>query len=324
MGWVADDHEENSSDSDQDLDPNQLVSILIIGKSGSGKTYLTKSLVEQFKQPGQPTYALNDNTRNATHKKIGWDKVLSLTDCALVVEDIISAKRAEFEILQQLLCVRSHHDRVNPVIAISHHLMRNNIHGLLAYFNFIYVAAVKSNIASFRYLLKYYAFEEDEIRQHIRRFKAANEQFTFFMFDIERQSIRLTRAEESVRRHDMDSKLLAMRKKMEAPLRLRDTAFASAKKYLTRMRRNSDYALILFELIYPYLPVERLDANHLTVTLSKEGREVKVSVIDYIGALLDETQGEPDYYVYQFHRYLRRKKNLHLPKTYVLNKIFWT
>lgn len=313
----------SGSESEEDLDVSNQVAILIIGRSGSGKTYLTKSLVEQFKQEGRPTYVVNDRTRDRSFRKLPWEKLKGISDCGLVVEDLISAKPSQFVMLQELLNWQSHHSRVTPIIAIAHSLLRNNIHGLLPFFNFIYIAAVKSNVTSFRTLLKYYCFEEDQRKSYMDRFLSANEQFTFFMFDVERRTIRLTRAEDSVRREDENMRLLKIEKELEEPRRIKETAFASAKKYLTKMRHNSDYAIVLFELIYPFLPLERFDPEHLTVSLLKEGSEIIVSVIDYIAALLDDRQTEPDYYILQFHKYMLRKRRLHLPKTYILNRHFW-
>lgn len=313
----------SGSESEEDLDVSKQVAILIIGRSGSGKTYLTKSLIDQFKQEGKPTYVVNDRTNDNTFRKIDWERLNSLSDCALVFEDVIACRQSQFVLLQEMLNFRSHHARVTPIIVIAHALLRNNIHGLLPYFNFIYIAAVKTNVTSFRKLLTTYAFDKEEQNKYLSQFLAANEQFTFFMFDIEKRKIRLTRAEDSVRREEENARLLKIERELAEPRRIKETAFASAKKYLSKMRENSDYAIILFELIYPFLPLERLDPDHLTVSLLKEGNPVTVSVIDYISALLDQRQTEPDYYILQFHRYLKRKRRLHLPKTYILNRHFW-
>jgi hypothetical protein len=104
-----------------------------------------------------------------------------------------------------------------------------------------------------------------------------------------------------------------------------ERAMNSAKKYLSKMRNNSEYALVLFEHILPVLPLdeELFNPKALTMTLFKDGREITVSIIDYLAALVDEGQTEPDYYMLQFHRYLKRKRKLHLPKTYILNRNFW-
>jgi hypothetical protein len=311
------------SEDSEDLDVGDMVSILIIGKSGSGKSYLTKSLMEKFAPKDLPIYVVNDRSRNPAFKSIGWERLGGLKDCGLVVEDLISAKPAQFVQLQELLNYQSHHNRVSPIIAICHSLLRNNIYGLVPYFSFIYVSAVNSSIVSFKNLLNYYNFDKEDQKRYMEQFLACNEQFSHFMLDVENRSLTLTRAEESVRTEDERQKRVEKQRLLEEPRRRREAAQASAKKYLEKMRRNSDYAMILFDLIYPALPENRFNDKDLTVTLMKRGNEEIVSIIDYIYALVDESGEEPDYSIYQLHRYLRHKRNLHLPKTYVLNRKLW-
>jgi ABC-type dipeptide/oligopeptide/nickel transport system ATPase component len=312
------------SEDSQDLDVGEMLSILIIGKSGSGKSYLTKSLMEKFAPKDMPIYVVNDRSRKPMFKSVDWDRVGELRDCALVAEDLISAKPSQFVKLQELLNYQSHHNRVSPIIAICHSLLRNNIYGLLPYFSFVYVSAVKSSIVSFKNLLNYYNFDKEEQGIYMTQFLSCNEQFSHFMLDVENRCLTLTRAEESVRNEDERRERMEQQRLIEEPARKQRAAQASAKKYLEKMRRNSDYAIILFDLIYPVLPESRFNDKDLTVTLLKRGNEEVISIIDYIYALVDESGEEPDYSIYQLHRYLRHKRNLHLPKTYVLNRKLWS
>jgi hypothetical protein len=143
------------------------------------------------------------------------------------------------------------------------------------------------------------------------------------MFDVENRTMTLTRAEDNVMDEEERKKRDAKRKKLEAPIKKMTEAQESAKKYLSRMTYNADVALNLFDLIYPFLPEENFNGKDLTVQMFKEGKREVVSVIDYIHALVDENDIDPDPSILKFHKYLRFKRRMHLPKTYILNRIFW-
>jgi hypothetical protein len=321
--WEYSSDSEGSTDDEGDLDVSLQVAILVIGRSGSGKSYLTRSLIKQFGREGKKTYVVNDRTPDKRYHKIEWHQIPALRDCSLIVEDVINAKPPQFAMLLEVLNYKNHHDRVSPVIAIGHALHKTNLHGLVPFFKFIYVSTLKTNIFSFRSLLNYYCYEPEERKEYIAKFLAADQNFSFFMFDVDNRKIRLTRAEEEVIRDDENQRLRRLQEEVEAPKRNFATARTSAKNYLSRMRHNSDYAEMLFSLIYPSLPLNRYEPENLTVTLHKGDETVVISLIDYIASLLDETQTEPERAMMQFHRYLKRQRGLHLPRALVLNKTLW-
>jgi hypothetical protein len=305
------------SDSEEDEEEEEnLITILIIGVSGSGKSYLVKSLIEQFTPKKRPIVTLNDRTKKCPYKKIEWHQLKDFPACAVVIEDVISIKPKHFELVQDLVSVRCHHEKNNPVILVSHSLIKNNIKGLLNYFNYVYISAVNNSIDSFRSLLAFYGFKDDLKEHYIAQLKACDEEFSYFMLNVRTQEIILTRAEDRVILEEQKRGELGDKKSSVAP----ETA---AAKFLSKLE-NPHLALILFEMVHPCLPVNRFNSSNLTVTLTKSGEEdgVIISLIDYIANLITPDI-EPDYDMLKFHRYLTRKKNLHLPKTYVLNKRFW-
>jgi ABC-type oligopeptide transport system ATPase subunit len=313
----------SSSDASQLLPVRDLLSILIVGKSCSGKTFLTKSLMDRFVPKKGRIYVVNDRSRRPPYKKIGWNKLNRVRNCAVVVEDLISARPTEFELLQRLLNKRMHHNRVSPVVVICHSLLRNNVYGLVPYFSLIYLSAVQSNIASFKRLLSYY-FEKSEHDALLEKFTKCRERYAHFMFDVEAHTITLTRAEDHVIDEEEQRRLDAKKRKLEAPLIKQMEAQESAKKYLSKMPYNGSLALNLFDLIYPHLPEDNFNRRDLTVSVFSRGAETVVSIIDYIHALLDnygeEEEEDPD--IMKFHKYLRTKKRMTLPKTYILNKAY--
>jgi ABC-type Mn2+/Zn2+ transport system ATPase subunit len=131
--------EDNVSDEVERREP-PLTCILIVGHSGAGKSTLCNTLLAQFSHQ-KPIYYLNDRSRDPTRLQVAWNKVAELENCCLVVEDLIGTTSAQFKALQELLNYSCHHKFANPIIVITHSILKNNVFGLISFFSHLYVCA---------------------------------------------------------------------------------------------------------------------------------------------------------------------------------------
>jgi GTPase SAR1 family protein len=291
----------------------RMLCILILGKSKSGKSVLVRSLIDQFAHPKRPVYIVNDKTNDCPYEKLKWTQLEDLKNAALIFEDLIACSKIQFKTIQEMLNYYAHHNLVSPIICVSHSLHNNNIFGLLPYFNIIFISAVQSSLGSLKSLLQYYQYEPEEKILYLNQLKNCDEKdFNHFMINVEKRQIKLTCAQdpEKLETFDPENKLSA-------------TPGLSAQKFLGHLKNSIDM-LRLFDIIYQVIPTHRFNEKDLTVKLPKKckGRKkqnVKISLIDYLSVLT--SPNEPvDETLYKFHKYLRKKKNIILPKTYVKNK----
>jgi hypothetical protein len=298
--------EEGNQSEDEDL-----MCMLIIGQSKSGKSYMTKSLLQQFAKPDRPIYIVNETNSNCPYKKIDWPDALKLRNAAVVFEDLIACGRKQFQIIQHMLNRRAHHDKCNPIICICHSLHNNNVYGLLPYVQFIFVAALISSMDSFKTLLSRYGYSKEQQSYYIQLLRSSpSKKYNHFLFDVNRGTIKLTTAgdQEKFDRESEQSLIV--------------NPESSAQKFMGHLE-GSINKLRLFDIILPSISKRKLDPKNLTVRLKRKNSKsyVCISLIDYISALT-EKDFFPDNKLLKFHKYLTSKKKITLPKTYVKNGMF--
>ena len=75
----------NSADEEELPEP-PLTTVLVVGRSSSGKTNLVKSLLKEYERFDKITYVLNDRTRDWQFTPIYWPQIGEVANCQLVVE----------------------------------------------------------------------------------------------------------------------------------------------------------------------------------------------------------------------------------------------
>jgi energy-coupling factor transporter ATP-binding protein EcfA2 len=313
--------DDSSSSSDDEPEHS---TFLILGRSGTGKSTLVRSLLAEFKDYSKTVYVLNDRSKKSRYVRISWSQLGELSHCAVLVEDIVTASSAQFRLLAELLNFSVHHKRLSPTICVSHSLTRQGIFGLLPFFTRVYVSAAVGNLASFRNLLNYFGFTETERQFHIRNLLENKEPFCHYVLDVEKRSV--DKVHFPLQPDDDDDYGPGKKKKKNKKMSLsrRDAlALSKAQRFLSVLN-NSKECLALFDLIWPRLSRKSADPATLEVTLQTKGERspVKISLITYLAAATDERGQPPTHDLMKFHKYCKIVHGIHLPAPFVLNKYF--
>lgn len=89
--------------------------VLIVGKSNTGKSYLARDLVQGLGR-GRPVYVVNDASPQKPFRKVDWDSLKDIRKASLIMEDIISCTDKEFKEIQKVLSYYCHHHALQPAI----------------------------------------------------------------------------------------------------------------------------------------------------------------------------------------------------------------
>jgi hypothetical protein len=314
--------DDSSSSSDDEPEHS---TFLVIGRSGTGKSSLCRSLLAEFKHYSKTVYVLNDRSKRSKYVRISWSQIGDLHHCAVLVEDIVTASSTQFRLLAELLNFGVHHKRLSPTICVSHSLTRQGIFGLLPFFTRVYVSACVASLASLRNLLNYFGFDEAERQFHIRNLLANKEPFCHYMLDVEKRTIDKVHFPLQPDDDEDDGTGRKKKKKKKMTLSTRDAlALSKAQRYLSVLK-NSPQCLALFDLIWHRLPRKSADPATLEVSLqTKKGDRspVKISLVTYLAALTDERGSAPSHDIIKFHKYCKTVHGINLPDPFVLNKYF--
>ena len=300
---------------------------LLLGRSTTGKSYLCKYLVNAFADPDRPVYTLNDRTATCRFIKITVEQAKVISNCCVVAEDIISATRPLFEVLQLILNYKGHHDSISPCILISHSIYKNSIYSLLPFIRKIYLSAVRSSLNSLKAVLNFFDFEPSEKLQVKKALLSCSQKFCFLAFDVDKREWSLVRAEKKKGIKVIIANIGAggetgASADSELELRIR----SNASQYLNVLARK-EVANQIFNMIFPSLPLDKLNPQDLSVRLRLNGSDARVSLVDYCAQLTSNDADDADSdeesigLLLKFHRYLRRR-GIFLPSCYIVNQRF--
>lgn len=305
---------------------------------------LVRYLVQEFKEYNREIYCLNDTTSTCPYKLTTWDTVRDLKFKILVVEDVVGINARKYEVLNHILTWMVHHVSITPCYVICHSILRTKIHSLLGSFTHIYVAADPSSAQSFKRILSYYSYEEHEKKEYIRRLNNCSKAppYAHFRFTVSTRKVELLRfpyvSPESVPSAADDEDrvfgtgLMDDIQKKRSDRQKDAIAFEKSRRFLSvgpvlKDKDKSDTALAIFDLIWPGLPRDRVNAQNLTITLKKASglktdNEVVISLIDFICCLVQDGNVEPSPINRQFHKFVTATKKIKIPEVFIYNSYF--
>lgn len=276
---------------------------LLIGKSGSGKSTLAETLIEKFGQ--KKVYVLN-SSQPEKHEKISWAEAEEISNCSLIVEDLVSCTQKQLATLQKMLHVKNHHDRVSPILLVTHTATKNGICGIFEGITHTFFTAAKCNLPSLNFVLKTFSYSKEEKEEIKKKFLSNTQRFNHqVLLSLERKFVPA-------------SEILRTNEKEQSHSKIQP----SNTKFL-KLLPKPDIALSLYELIEQQLPKKMLNKATLTAKLRdrKEQAVVSVNLIDYISLALKPGKKRPEKKFLLFHKYLVNK--IDLPQQFIENKFFW-
>ena len=96
----------------------------------SGKSFfsygLLRRVLRQIGEENRDIVVLNVKDRHCPFKSISWDQLATLHSTAILVEDIVSCSKKQFEQLAFSLAVKCHHFATNPQILVTHQVTRTS------------------------------------------------------------------------------------------------------------------------------------------------------------------------------------------------------
>jgi hypothetical protein len=315
-------------DSDEEEEDPEHATILIVGRSSTGKSSLVRSLLLEFDNWNRTTAVLNDRTFKTKYYHVTWPEALTLTHHALVVEDVVGATPAQFRILAEILSYKVHHDKLNPTLVVTHSVFRTNLFSLLSYFVKIFVTANAANYASFCRLLSYFGYSEAEQRFHQANFKNCKDSLgTHWLINTETREISKVKypfVPPPLVKNDRSGRRKVPKETAAAASARELATMAKAERFLSAFQHHKE-AIVLFEILYNHLKKSTVNQKTLEITLasgSPDGEPVKISLVEYIGSLVDAEQKEPiSRDSWRFHRYALAK-GVKYPHQLILNKEF--
>ena len=308
-----------------------LVSVLLCGRSGSGKTTITKKIIDQvFKgQKKKKVYVINEKDAGTSYERIDWKALESLSNCGLIIEDLVRASEKHRTYLQQLLSFSCSHLGVNPIIVVVHSVTGNNIFGLLQHFRFIYIAATQSSHSSLIQTMRHFGYDKSEIKAVAGQLKLITKEFLHFVFKVETRELKLTSALEDQQLNikktggEPDTHCLIEAAKQTSSFAPKENAREIAARFLALVPQK-EIALAVFDIVYPALPQGRFNPDTMTVKLLRGENEYVVCLIDYIAAVVNpspESASDDIKLLIKFHEYLMRK-GVRLPRLFLANQHF--
>jgi hypothetical protein len=194
-------------------------------------------------------------------------------------------------------------------------------------------------MSSLRALLNFYSFEKDQKLYYLNQLKNVEKKYSHFLFTVSTQKFEIVRYPYKPPDADDESDEESQNVRPRLPDRLRQRnaektrdaiAIERAKRFLSvgtafGSKEASEAALVIFEMLYPFLPKDKINVHNLTIRLrfgSGDGREAIISIVDYIANLCHEGS-EPSFNIIRFHDYVKYVKKIHISQCFIANRLFW-
>lgn len=300
---------------------NRVEAVFVVGPSATGKSGLVRNLTDQL--VGKKTFVVNDSvSSDATFShKIGWYQLEEISNCCLVVEDMITLSKENVGVVKHVLNFSAHHNGISPVYLITHSLVSNGMTEFMPYVNKLLFSACPGALSSVKKSLTYYGFTKKDADALLAEFSRSHERFAFFELllpekvfrKIERWAGDASASESGVADVVENFKSIRMRE--------------SAAKLLA-LSPDRGRAAAVFELVLPHLPSAALNAEDVSVLMRDKAKRLKrlkgptrsqrISLIDYVQSLLDEKSAEPSVDLRCFHGFLSER--MLIPKIFIKNR----
>jgi len=316
--------------------------ILLIGATGSGKTYLAQSLCAAN---GLKTYLLDtrkedknsssesesdviedddDLALTKSFKKTGWKGLKRIKNANLVVEDIIRCNQVQRETLQRILNWNCRHRKIKICILNAHQITSNGLFACMENLGeIIIMTKYKSAVKSLRRVAQEFNFSKAEIGEMASKFLADSREFGYWVINLNRHEFFRDGGDLSPPPSKNASSLQQQQQQEQHDSEEKDISqhLRTAKELLPLFSPSGEKAMAVVKFILQRIDINTVAASDLTVTAKMPDKMKRtISLLDYVVAT--QTVGEqPSRELMLFHVYLKRRIP-HMPRCFFSNAYF--
>lgn len=250
------------------------VTILLVGVSGSGKSFLSAHLCNMYKKPVILFNSSVSDYRGLLSKKISvqvgiWNQECVRNDTTYVIEDVHSLTPKQCKYVTRLLNYNSRHNR-SPVLLVTHSINNNGIFGLLPFFTSIYITSSKANMRLVSKLTKALYFPDPvNVTSAFHSLK----KHEYLAIDPQRHTFSIINV------RDLGKKTSILTKPSKKVLCAEMLA-----EYLKEKAKSGIVTFLLKNISHRYIHERDLSLKGK----SKKGRQINFSLLDYLHVLMDE------------------------------------
>lgn len=298
-------------------------SVLIIGKTGSGKTTLVRRILKRFwrDNPDKDVYTVNIKSNEYKLKSINAVKDITFEQLntvpkrsVIIVEDVISMTNFQAKALREAINFNAHHKR-QRIFVITHHVFKTSIYQLIPYFNYIIFTASQSNLPIIQTVFRYFNIKEqyDLAAESVRKNTLP---YAYFVFAAETQQFLKADSIKSLLNNKLkNNNNIAVTEQTIDDLTNRFNSFVSDTNPL-----KQDAATVFSILINALPSLQNVNITDLTLKCqTPKGGNVNISLIDYVISLVKK-KGSVSKHSLFLHAYF--KTLCKIPKMFVVNKKF--
>lgn len=317
--------------------------VLVLGRSGTGKSTLVRKLVARsprksklytmnVKPDEQSAYETIKNKGAKTNRvfKLNLMDAKTVSEGSLLlIEDIIYLEKKEEKKIREILNYHAHHKRLK-VFCISHTVYKTSIWSMLPLFHYILFTGAVSNSPVVRnVLIDFFRLEKKQAERWLEHFgRLARQTSTrkVFYFDCSNMSFGYTESP------DLEPPYVVLGvagDNVDKPLENADAAsekLSSMREAFFKITQDSpckNRARSLFSIIVAFLPPQAVNEKDLSFRFGRRNasdEEISVSLVDYIVNLIDANGEKPDSKQAALHAFVSRRCNI--PKLFKANRHF--
>jgi hypothetical protein len=319
-------------------------SSLILGRSGTGKSTLIRSMLKanysRTKKSKTPFVTVNAKDREYSDKKLGLQKKLDYSQIkkaasksVVIVEDIISMQKKDERYMRHTLNYEAHHKKLK-VFAVTHHVYKTSILSMLPFFHYIIFTGTRSNAPLLRNVLNYFKIDPVIRDDWVEKFKKINKtQQTYFFFDCGKYKFYVIDSLSALLGSDSQQpRLLGVANgddgvdfegKAETEVKIKVNYLQNRFEKFMVGQSNKHEASAIFSIIVNCIPLHLIREHDLTLSFTSRKRDLRrgplrVSLVDYITVMLDSKK-KINTRILFLHLYL--KKSCHIPNIFIKNKL---
>ena len=149
---------------------NTAQAYIVIGSSGSGKTFLANSVANAS---SLPTYVINGNDHDFNSERFEHitynefnDDIDDFKNSILIIDDVVRPSDFESKVINEILVKHKRHSNIT-VFCLAHALEKNNLHSLIQHFDYVVFTNNVKNTPVFKVYITRYCPKDKQLCKNI-------------------------------------------------------------------------------------------------------------------------------------------------------------